>query len=510
MLDLPHGNHYVITTDIGLQFAGMATALLFRSKCFAEISGTPVTILTYDHGDYGVIRRDLTKRGLLASGVSIVNLFEDLGVWSDDSLESASDSSGFRTHVLCDVETVLDGARFKGVVENLDDHGKIHSVDHFRSDGSRLVHEQRTGEVDESGLPLDTYTLFDNSSVPIGSWGSEREMVQFWLDSLPRDPTAWFIIDHWKSATILADYQRDDVVKMHLVHNTHLVHGSKTELNFRRYVMQRLDLFDAVVFLTETQLNDVKSLLGEGAGNRYVVSNACIVPDTIPTLRHRRNRGIVLGRLVRGKRVDHAIEAVAANADVVNPFNRPFLDIYGTGPMEESLRNKISTLESRPTANLRRLLARYVGAAAATGIATFVGRWSSRPVATLHGYSPNGREEFCSAGFSMLTSEIEGCPLVVVESMGRGCVPICYDVPYGPAELITNGVNGFLILEGDKRALAKAVRRVITMKRADLDLMRLAAFQRSQDFSGLAVVAKWVEVMESTRANKLRRLSPNA
>ncbi len=495
-LALPEGSHYVITYGIGLQFAGMTTALLFRSKCFAEISGTPVTIVTYDQADYDVIRQDLAQRGLLAPGVSIVNLFEDLGTWPDEALRSAHDSPGFH----------MDEQREVG---HLGAHGTAHLRDHFRADGSRLLQAQRTGQVDESGLPVDTFTLFDNSGAPIGAWSSERDLLQFWLDSLPREPTAWFIIDHWQSATLLADYQRDDVVKMHLVHNRHLADGSTTELNSRRYVMERLDNFDAVAFLTDTQLNDVKDLLGEGSGNCYVVSNACIVPESIPTSRHRRNRGVVLGRLVSAKRIDHAIAAVAANADVVNPFNRPYLDIYGAGSTEDSLRRRISTVEARPRTALRRFLARYLGETGARAIAACVHRLPTRPVATLHGYRANGREEFRTAGFSMLTSKSEGCPLVIVESMGRGCIPICYDVTYGPAEIITHGVDGFLVPEGDQAALARTVRRVVTMKTADLERMRQAAFTRSQDFTGPSVVAKWASVMESAKAQKARKLSPS-
>ena len=50
-------------------------------------------------------------------------------------------------------------------------------------------------------------------------------------------------------------------------------------------------------------------------------------------------------------------------------------------------------------------------------------------------------DEFSKASFSLLTSSAEGLPGVLIESMGRGCIPISYDLPYGPSDIITHGVD---------------------------------------------------------------------
>ena len=33
---------------------------------------------------------------------------------------------------------------------------------------------------------------------------------------------------------------------------------------------------------------------------------------------------------------------------------------------------------------------------------------------------------------------------MLVESMASGCIPIAYDIDYGPSDIITDGVDGFL------------------------------------------------------------------
>ena len=58
---------------------------------------------------------------------------------------------------------------------------------------------------------------------------------------------------------------------------------------------------------------------------------------------------------------------------------------------------------------------------------------------------PDARRELATASFLLLTSRSEGSPLVLVEAMAAGCLPIAYDVRYGPSDLIRNGRNGFLV-----------------------------------------------------------------
>ena len=56
----------------------------------------------------------------------------------------------------------------------------------------------------------------------------------------------------------------------------------------------------------------------------------------------------------------------------------------------------------------------------------------------------------------------EGFGNVIVEAMACGAPVVATDCPYGPAEIITDGVNGLLVPPKDVDALSSAIVRVLT------------------------------------------------
>ena len=91
----------------------------------------------------------------------------------------------------------------------------------------------------------------------------------------------------------------------------------------------------------------------------------------------------------------------------------------------------------------------------------------------------------------LLTSRNEGQPLALMESLGRGCPPVSYDIRYGPSDVIEDSVNGFLVPAQDIAAAAERVVKLCT----DPELARAmgqAAWESSEQFSDPAVVGQWL------------------
>lgn len=123
---------------------------------------------------------------------------------------------------------------------------------------------------------------------------------------------------------------------------------------------------------------------------------------------------------------------------------------------------------------------------------------------TLEGHKHGAAAEFRTANFSVLSSNFEGFGLVLVESMAAGCIPIAYDIRYGPSDIITDGVDGFLIPSGDVHGLAAAIHRVSVMEEKQLRRMREAAMLRARDFGDEAVLEQWGQEFCAANTRRLR------
>lgn len=466
---LPAGSHYAVMWGIPDLYAGMTNSMLHRCRGFVELGGVEVTIVTYEYRpDYDVVRERLRARGAMTNGMHLVNLWEDMRAWDDTKLRNVSGASKFVApddDLFVPLEDRGDQSDPQRHILR-DESGKVVQVDYFRPDGTMLASDRS----DVPGRKSRAFTLCDTSGQPIGTWQKIWELYWSWLDSLPRDPVAWFIADSKTSANHMVDYRRDDAVVIHLVHGSHLTpdtgrpHGQLVES--RRKAFEQLDDWDGVVFLTQQQLDEVEILLGPG-NNRHVIPHGRHVPATPPGLNRSSLNGVMLTSLSKRKQIGHAVKAIAKAGRV--GLRRPHLDVFGQGAQEKPLRKLIARLRAN---------------------------------VDLRGYSDEAAREFDTASFSLLTSNNEAFGLVLVESMGHGCIPISYDMPYGPAEVIRDGVDGYLVPADDIKALTAAIRRIVRMKPAELAPMREAAHRRALEFNDEHVTARWAAIMQASLTAK--------
>jgi poly(glycerol-phosphate) alpha-glucosyltransferase len=461
-IELPAGSHYALTVNIPENYGGMTASMLQRSRAMVKYAGVEVTILTYDYeSDLQVVRSRLRDRRAMVDGMHLANLWEDLRGWDDETLQSMAPSF---TWPAADAFEPL-GRRGEAVGswrrELRDEDGNELQIDHLREDGSLLLSDQRNGI---GGRPR-VLTLCDSRGKPIGSWSHLFPLCAQWFDRLPRDPVAWIIVESKSSANMMLRYDRPDVAKLHVVRGSHLKGGPGTPLErelvaSRKPVIENLEAWDSIVLLTRSQRGDIEGRFG-ARDNISVIPNSRDMPAKLKRLNRRPGQGIMLASLDSRKRIGHAIRAMAAAQSRVGR-RRLSLDVWGRGPLEADLQRLIGRLKA--------------------------------PV-TLRGHAPKAAEEFSKASFSLLTSRSEALPGVLLESMGRGCLPISYDLPYGPSDIITHGVDGFLVPFGDIDALADQVSTLVNMPRGELAAMREAAYRRAQDFSDEQAVERWASLL---------------
>nr|WP_294780581.1 glycosyltransferase [uncultured Flavobacterium sp.] len=75
-------------------------------------------------------------------------------------------------------------------------------------------------------------------------------------------------------------------------------------------------------------------------------------------------------------------------------------------------------------------------------------------------FKQNPFEEVREAKFTILTSNYEGFPLSIVESLALGTPVVSVDCNSGPREIIQNEFNGLLVENHNPKALSKAINRL--------------------------------------------------
>jgi poly(glycerol-phosphate) alpha-glucosyltransferase len=464
-MELPPGSQYALTFNVASSYGGMTASMLQRSRAFVRHAGAEVTILTYDHDtDYEATQLQLRQRGAMVDGMHLRNMWEDMRGWDEATLAAAEPT--FEAGI---PETFDPIQSSRAHVVNArkwelrDDQGDLLQIDRFRDDGTLLATDLRP-----TAGPADRrLTLCDTSGRPIGTWTRTFPMLAYWLDKLPREPVAWIIVESKTTANVMIEYDRPDVAKLHVVRGSHLKHGTGTPVErelveSRRPVMENLAVWDSIVLLTETQHADIEARFGK-RDNVTVLPNSRNMPAKLKSVHRRRGRGVMLVSLDSRKRVDQAIRAMVKAARKM-PRRRPWLDVWGDGLYKDRLQALIAKLQA--------------------------------PV-SLRGHSPTASDAFTKASFSLLTSRSEALPGVLLESMGRGCIPISYDLPYGPADIITHGVDGFLVPNSDINALADQICQVVRMPHRDLAAMRRAAHRSAQGYSDELAVGRWSALMHT-------------
>ncbi len=225
---------------------------------------------------------------------------------------------------------------------------------------------------------------------------------------------------------------------------------------------------DALVVGTEAARTRYADTFGT-SGPRLAV-----VPRGVPTGFRPRSAqlnpvAVIAARLVPDKQVDHAIRAFGR---LVDEHSEWVLRVYGEGPELPRLRALVDALELNDNVHL-------LGAA------------------------PRMDEEWARASVCVLTSRAEAYPLVLAEARAAALPCVAYDCPEGPAALVRDGVDGFLVPPGDLDGLAAALGKLFEdaeLRARFADAAREAAGPPAADPAGAA----WEELFGELRATARR------
>jgi len=122
--------------------------------------------------------------------------------------------------------------------------------------------------------------------------------------------------------------------------------------------------------------------------------------------------------------------------------------------------------------------------------------------AELAGFTRRLHEEFSHASLYVLSSREEGFPMVLIEAMGMGLAPVSVDCKTGPRHIITDGVDGHLVPQNDRSALAAAMSDLMAdaqKRRACGDAARHVVAER---YDAGAIAERWERTLAGLVAAK--------
>ena len=95
-----------------------------------------------------------------------------------------------------------------------------------------------------------------------------------------------------------------------------------------------------------------------------------------------------------------------------------------------------------------------------------------------------------------MSSHYEGLPMVLLEAQSFGLPIVAFACQCGPKDIISDGVTGFLVTEGDVEGLAEKMISVIKDDNLRLSMGKQAK-KASHRYEEEAVMQLWMEIFQT-------------
>ncbi|OIN66001.1 hypothetical protein BLD48_12905 [Exiguobacterium sp. KRL4] len=267
---------------------------------------------------------------------------------------------------------------------------------------------------------------------------------------------------------VVLDVSHSDIRKIAFGHSNHFVAPFDETASISgvwNTLFERLGEWSAIVTATTRQATHMTQKFGHDslfhsiphAFTNRVAGN--IVSDVV-----NPNRFVVVSRIQVKKDV---AESIRVMRQIVDRNPHAFLDFYGFGyndPLEKELHALIKELKLTEHIHFK-------------------------------GFVTDMQEAYAGAVATLFTSQSEGFGMAILESMSYGIPVIAYDICYGPAEIIEDGVTGRLIPKRETQQLAEAA--IDLMEHPETRrTMGLRAAGALEPFSDQQYETNWVNLLD--------------
>ena len=509
---------YFVTNNMPRSHGGRTKSMLQRAKILSsELSNNIYILTTRYNNDYWIIWDDFQQRKLINNRIHYINLYHDLMLnryskGNNNIVNKLISFNVFRENTFIDILNIIQNAfnmKLEVISEKFVSNGfsirlqyrssllddtdnRIYSIkvidnisldinlEFFLDHNHNVIRVCRYNEnellvserfVDRAGVEYfnKRYEYRDGKRKMIDMlyyngiynkgetkvFKSYRQLYAFWFKNV-MSSNSFVICDVRNYDQALTDV-RSRSRDMYLTCLFHSNHQSSTAY---KYIIENHDKLDKIITLTKRQHQDLISSIP--------LEKLSVIPHSIEirdfdNVNERKNF-VVLSRLAKSKQIDHIFRAfqqvVIENSDII-------LDVYGDGEEEEDLKSLAKEL------NLENNV-------------------------IFHGKTQIPLKVFQQATCSIVASKFEGFALTIEESLANGCPVVSYNLKYGPSDMIQDGVNGFLVEEGNIKSLADKL-KLIASNEISFDEKSVQASMN--DFTHDKFIENWMQLFTESIGN---------
>ena len=240
---------------------------------------------------------------------------------------------------------------------------------------------------------------------------------------------------------------------------------TKARKIYESHLARNFNPFNKLFFLTELRAERIVCLTSGDAKEYKYAKRVDIIPNYINDVKshvedYSVKKAIAVGRLEYQKGFDILIDCWK---EIAKQYPDWKLDIYGEGAYREELQRQINSLQLGDKVKLC-------------------------------GRNNNIIDVYSQYSLHIMTSRYEGQGIVLLEAQACGLSSVVFDYQYGASDIVSNGHNGLIIEQGNRKLFIEAAMKMMTSKELRKQY-GINALEIGKRYSKENIFKKWIKLI---------------